>query len=379
MRHRGSRLFLPSVAITSAVIGACGCSGSTAAGAAAGGNGGAGVISTGTGGAAQEGGTIDPDAACSVTTESTTAVSTDIFVMQDRSGSMDCPAADDGCQNPTQLSPPTRWDAFGEAVDSFVHAPSSVGIGVGIGFFGLRVGTSDTVSCTASDYSKPAVAIAPLPANAPAISNAIAKTRPFGSTPTVPALTGAIAYTRAYATSGAGRDAAVVLVTDGAPTDCKGNTVDAAAMIAEQAYKATPSIKTYVVGLGDTAALDQIALAGSGGKTHYFRASGDVAKQLGMALTTIVGMITCRYDIPTQAGRAIDPTLVNVQTTRGGMHATIGKVSDASACGALGGWYYDDSARPRQVILCQQSCDLLRAAPESTVEILYGCPSVPPS
>jgi hypothetical protein len=275
--------------------------------------------------------------------------------------------------------PPTRWNAFTDAVESFIHAPTSVGIGVGIGFFGLRIGTTDAVSCDAANYAKPAVPIAPLPANASAISGAIASTRPFGSTPTVAALTGAIAYTRAYTASAAGRAAAVVLITDGVPTNCKANTVDAAAMVAKQAYDGKPSIKTYVVGLGNTASLDQIALAGSGGATHYFRASGDVATELGTALTTIVGMITCRYAIPMKAGIAIDPTLVNVETTTAGVRIAVGKVNDGSVCGARGGWYYDDNATPQQIILCPQSCDPLKNKPDSAVQILYGCPSVPPA
>jgi hypothetical protein len=365
--------------MSAAAAGACGNGGSPAATTTSGsGSGGEGVISTGTGGAGPDGGSFDPDAACSVTTESTSAILTDIFIMQDQSGSMDCPASDDSCQNPTQLLPPTRWDAFSEAVGSFIQAPSSAGIGVGIGFFGLPTGTGDAVSCNAADYAKPAVPIAPLPYNASAISDAIASTRPLGSTPTVAALTGAITYTRAYAAAARGRAAAVVLVTDGAPTNCKGNTVDAAAALAAQAFAGAPPIKTYVVGLGNTAALDQIALAGSGNKTHYFRASGDVATELGAALRTIVGMITCRYAIPLEGG-VIDSRLVNVQTTTSGSRATIGRVSDASACGASGGWYYDDEAAPRQIILCPQSCDPLQAAPDSRVEILYGCPSLPPS
>jgi hypothetical protein len=136
-----------------------------------------------------------------------------------------------------------------------------------------------------------------------------------------------------------------------------------------------------VIGLGNTGALDQIALAGSGGATHYFPAKGDVATKLGAALRTIVGMVTCRYAIPSQGGIPIDTNLINVRVTIGGagVPARIGKVSDASACGALGGWYYDDNGKPTQIILCRETCDPVRATPDSRVQILYGCPSLPPA
>jgi hypothetical protein len=373
---------VPSIGILCALVGACGNGGGTSAGpgASSGGNGGTSIVSTGLGGAAGST-TIDPDAACNVTSETTAAVSSDIFIMQDRSGSMECPAADDTCQNPTQLLPPTRWDAVTDAVQGFISAPSSVGIGVGIGFFGFPVGTRDAVSCNAADYAKPTTPIRPLPANASAISAAIAATKPAGSTPTVPALTGALEYAKTYAKGAPGRTVAVVLVTDGTPTNCTGNTVNAAATLAAQALGGTPPIKTYVIGLGNTSALDQIALAGSGGAAHYFPASGDVATRLGAALRTIAGMVTCRYAIPSQGGIPLDTSLINVRITigPGGTPTQIGKVNDVSACGMKGGWYYDDNAKPAQIILCRESCDPVKATPESRVQILYGCPSLPPS
>src|SRR5262245_19461821 len=133
--HRGPRTRVPPIGILCALAGACGNGGDGStgpSGVATGGSGGTQVISTGSVGGAAGTGTIDPDAACNETTETTSAASSDIFIMQDRSGSMDCPAADDTCFNPTQLLPPTRWDAVTGAVESFVTAPSSVGIGVGI-------------------------------------------------------------------------------------------------------------------------------------------------------------------------------------------------------------------------------------------------------
>jgi len=199
---------------------------------------------------------------------------------------------------------------------------------------------------------------------------------PGGGTPTVPALSGAIEVAKAYTMNTPGRTAAVLLVTDGIPNGCN-STIAGAAMVAQQAFGGMPQIKTYVVGLGDTAALDQIALAGSGNMVHYFPATGDVTTQLTAALKAITNMVTCNYAVPTTS--SIDPNLVNVQIqVAGGMTIIVGRVQDMASCTATGGWYYDNPAKPTQISLCPGSCDPLKMAGGSTVQILYGCPWVPP-
>jgi hypothetical protein len=206
----------------------------------------------------------------------------DMFIMVDKSVSMGCSVTNDTCDNwtvGTQL-PPTRWSAVLDAINGFVNSPSSAGAGVGIGFF------EGPDFCGVASYAKPTAPIAALPAAASAISSALATNSPGGTTPTEPALAGAIEYAKAYTSSTPGRTAVVVFVTDGMPNGCN-STVAGAAAIAEAGYLGTPSIHTYVIGLGATAALDQIAVAGSGGLDHYFPATGDVAAGLLKALETI--------------------------------------------------------------------------------------------
>jgi Mg-chelatase subunit ChlD len=334
------------------------------------------IMTTGVGGGTGSGGSgpNDPDASCLATKEHVDQIPVDVFVIQDKSGSMECPAADDRCSNPpTPRVMPTRWDAFTAAVNGFVNAPTSNGVGVGIGFFPLNGGDN----CNAGAYAMPTVPIAMLPGNAGAITSAITATGPNGGTPTLPALTGALDYARTYTMNTPGRSAAVLLVTDGIPNGCS-STIPGAAMVAGQAFAGTPSIKTYVVGLGDTAALDQIALAGSGNMTHYFPATGDVTGQLTAVLKEITGAITCKYTIPMT--KTIDPNLVNVQVTvGGGATINVGRVMDISGCGPAGGWYYDNPTHPTQIVLCDQSCDPVKTTPGSAVQVLYGCPWVPPA
>src|SRR5216110_163591 len=40
---------------------------------------------------------VNPDAACATTVENTQQIPTDVYVLEDRSGSMDCAAAEDAC------------------------------------------------------------------------------------------------------------------------------------------------------------------------------------------------------------------------------------------------------------------------------------------
>jgi hypothetical protein len=292
----------------------------------------------------------------------------DIFIMLDKSGSMNCPASDSACDvppNPTVR--PTRWDAFVQAISAFVDAPASTGIGVGFGYFSLA-----STACDAAAYAMPTVPIAPLPGNAGAIKGSIAMIMPGSNTPTVPALQGALQFAQAYTRSTPGRAASVVLVTDGYPNGCA-STIAGAAMAAQMAFAGTPTTKTYVIGLGNTANLDEIALAGSGAATHYFPANGDVVTQLLAALTTISGINTCSYTLPANAMG--DPLNVNVEvTTGGGMPTVIGYVGSATMCGPNNGWYFDDPARPAKLILCPQTCQPVRTTSGSRVQVLVGCP-----
>ena len=78
-----------------------------------------GTITSGTGmgtgsGTGSGGNPLDPDAACAAQAQDTRAIPVDIFIMLDKSGSMDCPASDDDCERlPNGATPvhPTRWDA----------------------------------------------------------------------------------------------------------------------------------------------------------------------------------------------------------------------------------------------------------------------------
>ena len=174
-----------------------------------GGGAGAGTIeipdATGTGGG-------EIDVLCLPARIGLSRVPVDLFLLIDKSESMNCQALDAACrQEPRPLPPETRWTATMGAIKSFLGAPASAqtGVGIGIGFFPMLAMPMTTV-CDATSYAEPAIRIAPLPFNEAPLRGAVDANHPFGARPTTPALEGAISYAKSYLATTPQRSAAVV-------------------------------------------------------------------------------------------------------------------------------------------------------------------------
>jgi hypothetical protein len=93
--------------------------------------------------------------------------------------------------------------------------------------------------------------------------------------------------------------------------------------------------------------------------------------------------VACDLAIPPPPdGMILDPSRVNVilTATMGGTRTVLGKVRDAAACGAAGGWYYDNDSNPMRVILCPTSCERAQATVRSggaSIAVQFGCSSIP--
>jgi hypothetical protein len=290
-----------------------------------------------------------------------------MFIMMDRSQSM-------GFTLPNSTM--TRWDALKAAVQSFVSDPSAANIGGGLGFFSASGGGDDTLDCNVSNYSKPTVAIGPLSMTGSDMVNAIDKTPPAGLTPTIPALQGALQYAADWATAHVGRATIVVLVTDGFPTQC-GSAPDQVAAAAQAGYNGTPSIKTYVIGVGDVAKfnLDNYAQAG-GTASAFLTDESDVSNTFVHALLNITdSKLACEYAIPAppSANMQIDPNKVQiVYTPASGEPLEVPKVTSLGGCADApnGGWYYDNPAAPTKISVCPCTCGSFAAG---RVDVRLGC------
>ncbi len=336
---------------------------------------------------------------CVGTGKTADKVPLDMYIMLDKSSSMSG----------------SKWNAVAQALQTFIGQPEAAGIGVGIQYFPLPsgvtcpslpvmcssdaqcqtgcgpcilagpfgfcsgVGTAD--SCEVMDYSTPAVEIAALPGNQPALSGSISGESPDGSgTPTSPALEGAIAHASDWATANPGHVTIVVLATDGDPTSCSSD-IPAIQALAAAGAAATPPVLTFVIGVGGSQAnLNGIASSGGTGSAFMIDQSPNVQDAFLMAMNEIQNQsLPCSYLIPEPpAGEEIDFGAVNVSyTPSGGQPQTIPQASGPGSCmpGSLA-WYYDNPSNPTQIVLCPDTCAMLAADDGTTVDVVFGCATI---
>lgn len=268
-----------------------------------------------------------------------------------------------------------KWTNVRSALKEFVGNPAYADLGVGLQFFPLRK------QCSVADYQAPAVPLALQPQAFAPISAALDAQEMAGGTPMVPLLQGLTKYLAASAQ--AGRKPVIVLATDGVPDDtCLSpengalpNTLENAVAIADAALKGTPSIATFVIGVGgELQALDAIAAAGGTQAATLVDTGGNAQAALLAALDGIRRKaIPCDYDIPPGT---IDPKSTNVTYTSGGTTKNLVFVGNEAGCEKApdGGWYFDDEANPKKVILCKALCEAVKGDDLGEIELVFGCP-----
>jgi hypothetical protein len=244
--------------------------------------------------------------------------------------------------------------------------------------------------CDSASYAAPAVEVAPLPGAAAALVASLNNKTPDGLTPTAGALSGAIAHAQALARANPTHKVAVLLATDGLPSECEPTDIQGVSAIASAAQAGNPAVPTYVIGVfgpDEMAAaqvnLDAIAAAGGTGKAFVISTnSANVTTSFVNALNAVrTAGLSCQYEVPAnmQDGAGLDYFRVNVQFTSGsGQQVTIGNVKNRAACSATkGGWYYDvdpnTGAAPKTISICDTSCAQMRADPAGRVDVLLGC------
>lgn len=348
--------------------------GSGGAGGSAGGGAGGGAGSAGLAGLDSGLGDskIDPDAACAAVSEQATSTPLDLYIMFDKSSSMN----------------PGKWPAAKAGLDAFLNDPQSAGVRVAINFFPRPV---DSVpACDPSGYQTPKVAYGALPGNAAAIMAAVDAETPDGfSTPIYPALAGALAEGIAVAKTAKNANqpesSAVLLVTDGVPqgpSSCSGgvNPEDPAAIaqLAANGAAYDPAVLTFVVGLPgvDQGIANQIAAAGGTQQAIVVVDPTNVQSEFQSALAKVRGeALPCEFFIPQKvADKTIAPNLVNVVWTHGDtqQEETLPQTSDC----ASGGWRYDDPQNPTKIELCPATCDAIKGDYQAKIDIALGCATV---
>ncbi|MGC4093644.1 MAG: vWA domain-containing protein [Polyangiaceae bacterium] len=305
------------------------------------------------------------------------AAAIDMFIMMDRSCSMNYCLGGNGesCASKPDCSAAggSRWDTVRKGLVDFVAKVGNKDVRAGIGFF-PNPGTGDDADCNINLYQQPAVAIGPMATAGPAIIAAIDATTPAAFTPTSAALDGALRYAKSWATQNPGRQTVVVLVTDGYPTQCD-TSIANIGTIAKTNYEGSPRVRTYAVGLGAGFNLDSIALAGGTNAAFNFDKNAVTSDALVTTLMNITASkVVCSYEIPpVSANEVFNPNKVQViYTPAVGAPQEVPKIAGAAACdrNPNGGWYYTDPANPKQIDVCPCTCSNFGAG---NVSIAIGC------
>lgn len=89
--------------------------------------------------------------------------------------------------------------------------------------------------------------------------------------------------------------------------------------------------------------------------------------------------LACEFEIPPPpAGLLFDRDRVNVIYDAGQGATPIGRVDNLDACEQFGfGWYYDDPVQPSEIRMCPLSCDQFDQLSNSTIDIQFGCSTIP--
>ncbi|MGE0323159.1 MAG: hypothetical protein AB7S68_12690 [Polyangiaceae bacterium] len=380
-----------------------------------------GVTSGGTGGSAGNGGSsgssgnagsggfldadvpdnrINPDAACQGTTVVAEHYPLGALLVVDRSKSMDV-ATGGG----------TRWQALNSALTEFLADTDSEALQLGLELFPeflsgsppsscttdkdcgpygpcqdlgsfdqcfAALGSAPYSSCEAADYA-PKVAIGPATTVAGSITSTIAAVTPAGNTPTSAALLTAIDNLRKWSIDHTDHRLAVILATDGDPTDCLPTDSNSIAQIAADGLAGSPSVSTFVLGVGiNSGPLQQIAAAGTEPDVGVVFADvgSNASSNLTEALRSVrVEALGCDFVLPElPPGVDLDYDKVNFLTYAGGEESQVPRVSDASQCGNDAGWYYTgDPSAPSGISACPSVCEALKSRDIERVSYLLGC------
>jgi hypothetical protein len=308
-------------------------------------------------------------------------VSLDIYVMFDRSGSM---------QTQPSTTSPTRLAMVRNAMTAFLEDPESDGIGLGIGYFGNNdLEQLEYCSCDPADYATPDVPIGVLPTHADALIASLESVSPLSETPTGAAIRGACSYTQGWKQEQGSHAVVIMLVTDGEPKApwtsdqteqgseqyCNPTLADAEAAAAE-CLGGMPAIRTYVLGVGSSLeSLNQIAAAG-GTETAYL-VENESSAEILEALNAIRGAATvpCELRVPeAPAEELLDYYQVNlVYMDAGCEQHTVYNVEDRASCDPeTGGWYYDPPGGHDKIVLCEATCEQV-AVPGAQLYYSIGC------
>jgi len=341
-------------------------------------------------------------AECAGDVRAASPVGIDMYVVLDRSGSMeegasatdnnapgDCPLSLDGL--PANQS---KWCLATHALAKYFASEGAAQNRAGLQYMPLEGEEDDDSVCpTGGGITQPEVPLSPLPVAAAtdALIQSLDTNGPQGNgTPIEAALRGITAFTTA--TQDPSRVMIGIFITDGDPNGCEEEPAMLAPILS--AHLAATGMRTFIIGMNGAtnANLETIALAGGapehadfcgvGAPTpcHYWNVGqGDPAAFVS-ALEQIQqsAALPCDFALPLPPnGQDLDVELVNVTFINElGVPTLLPRANDVTSCVA-DGWYYDNIAAPTTVKLCPTTCAAAEVAGTgAAVDITFGCATV---
>ncbi|MFV8750530.1 hypothetical protein ACNOYE_08250 [Nannocystaceae bacterium ST9] len=124
--------------------------------------------------------------------------------------------------------------------------------------------------------------------------------------------------------------------------------------------------------------LDLVQLTGGVAGDLCDQQFGPVFTQIAQSVQTTVPL-ACEWDIPEPPeGESFDPTKVNVALELDGVPEDVYYVESEAACNGGDGWYYfPDALTPQTIRICPATCTRVQDATQASVDILFGCDTVP--
>ncbi|MBK9000164.1 MAG: VWA domain-containing protein [Myxococcales bacterium] len=312
--------------------------------------------------------------ACAATTVKAEPAPLDMFIMLDNSGSM-------GSDCNIGQSTVSKWCYSINALSQFFQS-APAGTGVALQYF-PKCWKSTAECTTGASCAVAEVPLGQLPGNLAPLQSSLNTNAPLGGTPMEAALHGLAKYTTQNQQPG--RVMIGIFVTDGVPEGCTTNANTLAGIV--QSHLTNDKIKTFVIGMdgADFGTLDTIAAPGGASPhTQYCGGSSpcysyDVDNGNPAAFTAVLAAIqksavACQFSMPTTDGGIVDPSKVEVQYFPAGNPPAqkLPKVTNAAACSG-GGWYFDNNANPKSILLCPSSCTIVQLDTKAKIDISLGC------
>jgi len=152
------------------------------------------------------------------------------------------------------------------------------------------------------------------------------------------------------------------------------NDISHVAAVARDAYQGSPSIRTYVIGVGPS--LDKLNAHRAGRRQragHHGRHPGS-AEDHGLVLQALKQVrsqtLACDLDIPRPPGRDARSQSGERRLTSSGKYQVLGY--DAACTGGVG-WRYDDPGSPKKIVLCPTTCGAVQADRDGSLKLAFGC------